>query len=234
MLGAGAWTQVIRIENDTAAGRYPSVVYALVFELSGILWFYTDTDGTQSLSTHLGTVDRDKENLGSLLLQIDPGFRCWSALPSPKAVRAVQQHIPNGCFIESVALLRRRVESGMAADQARLLSYYVNLTDGLHGHTVLQFCSNGRAMIIDPDRPGRVLHIRPRSLEDPASCIACVRGDVARARWIRLEYKTRPQATAGGAWVRPRPRNEVSKPERPSASQSSSAAGYSGAIYDNN
>ena len=46
MLGAGIWSRVIRIENVSAGSRYPATVYALVFELSGILWFYTDIDGT--------------------------------------------------------------------------------------------------------------------------------------------------------------------------------------------
>ncbi|HEY5227617.1 MAG TPA: hypothetical protein VIJ19_03695, partial [Opitutaceae bacterium] len=133
MLGTGVWTRVLQIENVTAGGRYPRNVYALVFELSGILWFYTDLDGTQSLSTHLGTVDSDKENLGPLLLQIDPGFVRWAVLAAGEGMRPGRGRIPNGCFIESVALLRRRLESGMEAQQARLLSYYVSRPDGLHG-----------------------------------------------------------------------------------------------------
>jgi hypothetical protein len=186
MLGPGIWTRGIRIENATAHGRYPETVHALIFELSGILWFYSDTDGTQSLSTHLGTAERDKADIGKLLLEIDPGFTRWVQLPPGPVPDAGKRRIPNGCFIESVALLRERLELGLAANEPRLLSYYVRLPDGIHGHTVLQFRAAESQVVVDPDRPGRTVGIRPRLPDDAGSCIACLRGDVARARWIHL------------------------------------------------
>jgi len=186
MLGAGIWSRVIRIENVSAGSRYPATVYALVFELSGILWFYTDIDGTQSLSTHVGTTAGDKDNLGALLPLIDPGFGRWEFVESRAVLGAKQGRIPNGCFIESVALLRERMESGLAASEPRLLSYYVNLPDGVHGHTILQFRAGANLVLLDPDRPARLVRIKPRRADDPGSCAACIRGDVARARWIPI------------------------------------------------
>jgi hypothetical protein len=198
LLGLGTWTRVIRIENSDKASRYPATVYALVFELSGILWFYTDMDGTQSLSTHRGTAERDKADIGPLLLAIDAGFRIWEPLAPGAAPGLSKGRIPNGCFIESVALLRRRLESGLTALNPQLLSYYVNRPDGVHGHTILQFGTDDGLMILDPDRPNRPVRIRPRMVDDAGSCVACVRGDVARARFIPIEgwssFAARPSA----------------------------------------
>ena len=72
MLGNGTWGRLVRIENSTPRGftgrsAYPRIVYAYVFELSGILWFYTDADGTQSLSLTRGTVARDAADPGPAL-----------------------------------------------------------------------------------------------------------------------------------------------------------------------
>jgi hypothetical protein len=187
MLGEGMWTRVIRIENSSIASAYPATVYALVFEASGILWFYTETDGTQSLSTHVGTAARDKTDYGRLLLSVDPGFTRWSLMEPAAGAQVGGGRIPNGCFIESVALLRLRLEAGQTSLEPRLLSYYVNRPDGVHGHTVLQFRTGEGITLLDPDRPSHPVLIRPKRANDPASCVACIRNDVARARWIPLE-----------------------------------------------
>src|SRR5580698_4757854 len=65
MLGGLIWSRLVRIENTAPQtgwhrSAYPRVVYAVVFEVSGILWFYTATDGTQSLSLTRGTAARDE------------------------------------------------------------------------------------------------------------------------------------------------------------------------------
>ncbi|HEY4990003.1 MAG TPA: hypothetical protein VII09_09360, partial [Opitutaceae bacterium] len=83
MLGSETWARLVLIRNANpgvgwSRGVYPRTVYAVVFEMSGILWFYTDTNGTQSLSLTLGTLDRDKAAPGRLFRAIDRGFTRWS------------------------------------------------------------------------------------------------------------------------------------------------------------
>ena len=85
LLGPGVWSQVIEVENRTSGGRYPAQVYALVFEFEHILWFYTDADGTQSLSQYVGRTAQDKADLGPLLKGVDPGFVGWKAVPEGPA-----------------------------------------------------------------------------------------------------------------------------------------------------
>src|SRR5580698_3719741 len=130
MLGPTVWSRVVRIENtepqrEFRRSPYPREVYALVFELSGILWFYSDSNGTQSLSLRTGALDGDKANPGPLFLAIDRGFAGWSWVDDGSQPRR-QAHgaPPNACFIESVAALFRRVAAGGQADAPRLLSYY--------------------------------------------------------------------------------------------------------------
>jgi hypothetical protein len=53
---------VLKIGNEAPTVRYPAQFYALVFEFEGLLWFYTESDGTQSLSQHVGQVRADKQN----------------------------------------------------------------------------------------------------------------------------------------------------------------------------
>src|SRR5688572_2544577 len=67
LLGPRVWSQVIRVENKTAGATYPRDLHALVFELEGVLWFYTAIDGTQSLSVYRGRLAQDKADLGPLL-----------------------------------------------------------------------------------------------------------------------------------------------------------------------
>src|SRR5579859_5630219 len=124
LLGPSVWSRVVRIENASPAGAYAPTVYALVFELTDALWFYTDADGTQSLSTRYGRVREDEADLGRLLLGIDPGFTRWAYL-SPGPAEPGAGRPPNACFIEALALLRRRLESGLPTGEPRLLSYYL-------------------------------------------------------------------------------------------------------------
>ena len=112
-----------RRQANLVEGVRPRVLHALVFEFSGILWFYTDTDGTQSLSLRKGRLDEDKADLGPLLRDIEPGFTRWRALPeeSKRADVTTAEELPNGCFIESVAagverlILRPRPEMDATA-----------------------------------------------------------------------------------------------------------------------
>lgn len=151
LLGPAVWSKIIRIENDSRLGRYPRVVHALVFELCGVLWFYTDSDGTQSFSLHRDRIEEEKADFAPLLRDIDHGFRCWSEVTSPLSESARGgAWLRNGCFIESVSLWRRRLAAGMPAASPRLVSYYMDTPGGRLGHTVLAYEMAGQIEVVDP------------------------------------------------------------------------------------
>jgi hypothetical protein len=186
LLQPHAWSEVVRIENSAPDSRYPTVVNALIFQLDSVLWFYTPTDGTQSLSLYRGRAQADKSNLGPLLAAIDRGFTHWEVLPSAEGILPAKGRLPNGCFIESMAILFQRLESGARIENPKLLSYYAAPPAGIRGHTVLQFTSGGRVQIIDPDRPSRVIRIHFANENDPRAIADRIRADIARARHLPL------------------------------------------------
>jgi len=162
LLGPGLWTRVIRISNRAEGGRYPPQVDALVFELEGVLWFYTDTDGTQSLSQLLRHAEQDKAALGPLLLHLNPGFTAWEDAPVIDHEQLAEKTpLPNGCFIESLVAMPG---------------------GGVHGHTVLQFRGNEGWIVIDPYRPKKRQRIFPKNPDDAKACADGLRPDVATAR----------------------------------------------------
>jgi hypothetical protein len=187
LLGAEVWSQVIRVENTGWSRRYPRRVEALVFELAGILWFYTDADGTQSLSTQRGRLAQDKADLTPLLREIDHGFTAWSPVPDDERaraeVRAARGPLRNGCFIESVAALRERLAAGESPGDPQLLSYYIAGA----GHTVLTYQAGDGVRVIDPAEPDRVQTF-PRALAGRAGALAAALtgGGVTKAVWLRL------------------------------------------------
>jgi hypothetical protein len=193
MLGADTWARVVRIENSRPAGvfrrgSYPRVVYAVVFELSGILWFYTDVDGTQSLSLTRGTVARDESDPGPLFRAIDPGFTAWSWVGVPPDTRSrVRLRPRNACFEESVGALRRRLAGGGRADSPSLLSYYVDTPVGRLGHTVLVFGTASGLLAVDADESDRPIPLPPEVGADPLAISAYLRGGpVSAARTIPI------------------------------------------------
>jgi hypothetical protein len=186
LLEAHVWTQVVKIDNASAASPYPRVVYALVFQLDSVLWFYTPKDGTQSLSLYRGQADKDKANLGPLLLAIDPGFTHWTRLPKSDESLTDGLRLPNGCFIESMTLLFRELEKGSPIENPKLLSYYVSRPGGIRGHTVLQFTSGGKVHVVDPDRPARPATFRNADPNDPKDVANRIRRDVSKARQLPL------------------------------------------------
>lgn len=191
LLGADVWSRVISIENAGGGGRYPAIVHALVFEFAGILWFYTDADGTQSFSLHHGNLAAEKADLAPLLREIDPGFSRWRALaddgaPAP-GTGAAAEPLLNGCFIESVAAWRRRVARGEETGAPRLLSYYFEPGAAKAGHTVLAFETRGRLKIFDPARPERRFEFSKRAGADALRLARELDGrKVARARFLGL------------------------------------------------
>jgi hypothetical protein len=154
MLGEGVWAKVLRIENDNPASPYPATVYATVFEMGGILWFYTGMDGTQSFSLHRGRVEEEKGEMDRLLRAIEPGFKRHDVLPDAMPVWAHDRGpLRNGCFINSLVALRDALEHGVPIKQARLLTYYLKRRGGVVGHTVLVYQTDLGLHVVDgPDK----------------------------------------------------------------------------------
>lgn len=201
MLGADTWSRVVRIDssrpgNILRRGPYPRIVYALVFELSGILWFYTDVDGTQSLSLTTNTADRDRADPGPLFRAIDPGFTRWSWVEAPRVPAGPEPRRPrNACFVESVAELDRRIASGGEAGSPMLLSYYVDTPGGRLGHTVLLFRTSIGLSAIDADESDRPIPIPGDLGSDARTLSAYLRGGpVAAARTIPIACPRKPPA----------------------------------------
>jgi hypothetical protein len=193
LIQSHTWSEVVRIENTGTASRYPRAVHALVFQLNSVLWFYTPTDGTQSLSLYRGRAESDKHDLGPLLAAIDGGFTAWEVVPQKGEPPTGTTRLPNGCFIESMAILFDRLAHGARIEHPKLLSYYVALPGGIRGHTVLQFTSAGRLQVIDPDWPSRPRRIRNADERDATSVARRIRRDIAKARNLPLdEFLYRP------------------------------------------
>jgi hypothetical protein len=221
LLEAHTWSEAVRIENTAAQSRYPHVVHALVFQLDNVLWFYTPTDGTQSLSVYRNHAEADKRGLGPLFLAIDAGFGRWEILPRDYDLSPNQPRLPNGCFIESMALLFEKMADGTRIENPGLLSYYVALPGGIRGHTVLEYTSAGRVQIIDPNRPAYTLRIRAANENNPKSIADRIRGDIAKARYLPLgefldRTPMRRYATVPG---QPADSHEQEIPERPRLSE---------------
>jgi hypothetical protein len=195
-LGGEVWSRIIRVENMTPAGRYPAIVYALVFELQGLLWFYTDTNGTQSFSLHRDNLAAEKADFGPLLRDIEPGFARWSVLGEAEAARIKPAaQLPNGCFVESIALWRERVALGEAIEEPRLLSLYFDSRARRSGHTVLAFREGNAIKLIDPAQPWAIISVAVKYAADPLKLAREIGGKaVTRARVLPLASPQAPVA----------------------------------------
>lgn len=187
-LGRDTWSRVLRIENDNRKSAYPKTLYVLVFELASILWFYSDVDGTQSLSLYRDHVAQDQGDLGPLLRAIDPGFRRWTEVADPAdSAERGEVDVPNGCFIDSVAAWRRVADRDSGAAEPRLLSFYGDPALHLAGHTVLTFVTAQELVVVDPMAP-RQRQVYPLELRRDALALArAVAGPVVvKARFLPM------------------------------------------------
>jgi hypothetical protein len=184
MLGPTRWKRVLRVHNSSFDGRYPPSFGAVVFEMGGILWFYTSTNGTQSLSLRRGHAWEDEQDLGPLLTHIDSGFSHWEFDPEGAGPDEKGSAPPNACFIQSIALLRHSLSMGIPAEHVRLLSYYVTYPTGMKGHTVLFLQTDRGATIVDPLMQRKPLLIRSANPGDPTCVANCIRRDITMARWV--------------------------------------------------
>lgn len=188
-LGADVWSRILRVENTTHGGRYPATVYALVFELQGVLWFYTETNGTQSFSLRRDQLAEEKADFGPLLRDIEVGFQHWAVLPAAEVARIKPSpQLRNGCFIESVALWRERIAQGEALEEPRLLSLYFDPRARRGGHTVLAFREGNAIKLIDPARPWAIVSVALKYDADPLALAREIGGKVVtKARFFPLE-----------------------------------------------
>ncbi|WP_438480431.1 hypothetical protein [Oleiharenicola lentus] len=174
LLGSGVWSEVVKIKNTRPNAAFPAVVYALVFELEGRLWLYAANTGTESLSLQRGRLAQDKANYGPLLREISRGFERYTIV-EPRESDDIEplRPLPHGCFIQSIAYLRRLTGAGVDLGEARLLAYYVTSGAGQRGHTVLYFERDGRRYYFDPEIPATA-----RPIPDDVATRAI---DIARA-----------------------------------------------------
>ena len=178
LIQSHTWSEVLRIENTgVTSSRYPRKVNALVFQLDSVLWFYTPTDGTQSLSLFRtpGDAESDKQQPWAPAGRDRRGIhRVGGDAPRRSEPLPGGPRLPNGCFIESMAILFDRLAHGARIpENPKLLSYYVALPGGIRGHTVLQFTSAGRVQVIDPDRPSSPRRIRYSDENNATSVPPC-------------------------------------------------------------
>lgn len=215
LLGPGAWAKVVRIDNEGERGLevrrpYPATVYGVIFEFGGILWFYCDSAGTQSLSTRRGAIASDKADPGPLFRAISVHFRSWAWVEEPGLIasRLGRGTPPNACFVECIALLRQRTESGREARAPTLLTYYISTAYGLLGHTVLVFGAGDGLAAVDPDRPSTTVRIPREAAVSIDALSTFIRGgEVATSRVLSVERSdaSRPPAAWSAAVARGAP-----------------------------
>lgn len=187
LLGEDTWSRILRIENTGGRERFPKTVYAVAFEFGGLLWFYTDGAGTQSLSLHEDNLAAEQADLAPLLRGIDPGFTVFEVVERIGRVRPPRPgELPNGCFLDSIAGLRRRVARGDLILRARLISFYGPSHAGRYGHTVLAYETPAGAFVLDAQNTVRPRRIGERLPGDPREAIAAIepRAPVEIARWV--------------------------------------------------
>ncbi len=211
MLAPDTWARVVRIDNRHPRGAwrgqaYPRTMYALVFELSGILWLYCDVDGTQSLSLTRGTAARDEADPGPLFRAIDPGVASWEWADSQAApaVRAGETP-PRACFLESLRALNRRVAAGGEADSPQLLLYYVDSPMGRLGHTVLLFRSAGSLSVINSMYSDKAVRLPAYLGSDMLSIAEYVKGGTVSGFRTLAIAGTRKAPPGGWATIPSRP-----------------------------
>lgn len=204
MLGGETWSQVVKIKNERWSNGYPRTVFGLVFEFGGVLWFYSDLNGTRSLSRHLGETERDKADCLALVQNIDVGFTAAELVTEESAWPTERPEqpgvLPFGCFIESVVALRERNTRGETLTAARLMSFYGETAEGPFGHTVLTYETPAGAFVFDAQRWAAPRRIGDRLPEDPQPIAKFVRPDatLSRARWVPTPQPKAPMLVAAG------------------------------------
>lgn len=201
LLGPDVWSQILRIDNAAARSVYPATVYALVFETGGILWFYTEVDGTQSFSLHRHNLAAEKADFRPLLKAIEPGFGRFEVVKRKTKLPAVSGPLPNGCMIESLAAARQLVAQGQDVRRASLVSFYFNVNGTYHGHTVLCYEAEDGAYVIDPPLSNQRFRVGDKLPDEPILLARQIADDgvsVIKARALALNLASLKPAMVAG------------------------------------
>lgn len=188
LLGDKVWSRVLRIHNERAGpgSRYPAEFHGLVVAFEGILWLYTEFDGTQTLSLYAGRLGEDQANLGPLLRAIEPGLTRFADVTSEPPVVAPKTLPPYPCFLACVARWRELQRLDLPPDRARLIAYYV--TGQRQGHMVLQYWKDGHRYVYDPERPREERALAPKVGEAPLEVARAVYAYAVRGGPVRVSH----------------------------------------------
>lgn len=155
MLGQDIWSRVVKLENSNEKSRYPSTLYATVFEFDKVLWFYTST-GTQPIELSRNRVSNFQEDLLPLLKTIEDGFSSATIVPPGRRVSDDFPQLENGCVIESIFTIDQLRRQGEEVQKAQLLLYSTKGQNRLgasaspRGHAVLIFETPEGRFFVDP------------------------------------------------------------------------------------
>jgi len=183
MLGTEIWSRVLRIKNERPGrgSRYPAEFHGLLVDFQGILWLYTEFDGTQSLSRYAGRTEADRADLAPLLQAVEPGLTLADADVDGPPFGTLGRPPPFHCFPAAVARWQKLQGEPNPPTRARLLAIYPQ--GRRQGHMVLEYWRDGHRFVFDPERPARDQELALELAEDPLK--------VARALY-RLDARLSP------------------------------------------
>lgn len=188
MLGLGVWSRVLLIENENVGrgSRYPAEFHGLVVAFEGILWLYTEFDGTQTLSLYGGRLAADQADLAPLLRAVEPGLGRFEEVTESPPVKLGEESPPYACFLASVARWQQLQREPVPPTRARLLAYYPR--DERQGYMVLEYWREGRRFVFDPDSPGADRVMSLRLGEDPLKVARALFRSGDRNRPVRVRH----------------------------------------------
>ena len=143
-----------------------------------------------------------------MLKAIDSGFGRYEVISMGPVVPSIYDgRLENGCFVESLSLLRERAAEGASLSQPRLLVFYSKGRFQVRGHTVLTYFDQGHVCVVDPACGRKPMRFDASEAESPLSLAEAVSpGSVNAARWLPVDWTvglradaTKSVARKGGA-----------------------------------